>query len=247
MLLDNDILMQKSTFSDPKESENSVHLVQRALYQTASGWYIIGGIMWEWKRSRPEDGVLGSTLWRTHCKLKRREWPIVGYGMADAGQDIVLNQVIDSTTPKTKTLEDEPAQNQPAQEEVPVSADEQTDGEVPLTGLKSQLIEVYKVLKEKCPGIKLVSARRWAVDENGNRTEGNAFVMKNGLYKCVNANGKIMYFKSNNSKHLYGEAFDIINSVGQDFQSIMRKYVMQDKDILKTMLDNGVSACVEMT
>ena len=247
LLLDNDILMQKSTYNDPKENENSVHLVQRALYQTASGWYIIGGIMWEWKRSRPEDGVTGSTLWRTHCKLKRREWPIVGYGMADAGQDIVLNQVIESSIPKTKTLADEQSRETPAEEPVEVPEDEQTDGEVPLTGLKPQLIEVYKVLKEKCPGIKLVSARRWAVDANGNRTEGNAFLMKNGLYKCVNANGKAMYFKSNNSKHLYGEAFDIINGPGQSFQGIMNDYVLKDPDILKTMLDNGVSACVETT
>jgi hypothetical protein len=57
-----------------------------------------------------------------------------------------------------------------------VAAEDNVGGEVPLTGLKEPLKNVYRLLKEKCPGIKLVSARRWAVDANGQRTEGNAFL-----------------------------------------------------------------------
>lgn len=268
LLLDNDILMQKSTFNDPNEKETTVHLVQKAIFQTVSGWYIIGGIMWEWKRNRPEDGVKGSTLWRTHCKLKRREWPIVGYGNAEATNDIVLQQVVDTAIQPVKTMEnaDIPSTTsseveQTTDEEAPVSegvqsadaealdvaAEDNTGGEVPLTGLKEPLKDVYRMLKEKCPGIKLVSARRWAVGADGQRTEGNAFLQKNGLYKCVNAKGQAMYFKNNNSRHLYGEAFDIVNAEGQDFQGIMTNYVLQDAEMLKTMYYSGISACVETT
>jgi hypothetical protein len=243
LLIDNDILMQKSTFNDPKEKETTVHLVQKAIFQTVSGWYIIGGIMWEWKRSRPEDGVKGSTLWRTHCKLKRREWPIVGYGNAEATNDIVLQQVVDTAIQPVKTMENTeipsttPPEVEQASDEatdttdnpnstpvqsaetaaLDVAAEDNVGGEVPLTGLKEPLKNVYRLLKEKCPGIKLVSARRWAVGADGQRTDGNAFLQKNGLYKCVNAKGQPMYFKNNNSRHLYGEAFDIVNAEGQDF------------------------------
>ena len=67
------------------------------------------------------------------------------------------------------------------------------------------------------------------------------------MYKCVNAKGQVMYFKSNNSKHLYGEAFDIINGPGQDFNSIMSKYVMMNNSILQEMALSGVGACIEQT
>jgi hypothetical protein len=67
------------------------------------------------------------------------------------------------------------------------------------------------------------------------------------MYKCVNAKGQPMYFKNNNSRHLYGEAFDIVNGGGQDFNKIMTEGVLQDKELLQTMLDYGVSACMETT
>ena len=60
--------------------------------------------------------------------------------------------------------------------------------EMPLTGLKEGVKQLFKDLQNACDGnIRLVSARRWAVDESGKKVEGNAFVMKNGLYKCKNA------------------------------------------------------------
>lgn len=87
LLIDNDLLMQKNTWiktdANGNPQETSVDLLQKMIIQTESGWYIIDGVKWEWKRQREEDDVKGSTLWRTYCKLKRREWPIVGYGTPD--------------------------------------------------------------------------------------------------------------------------------------------------------------------
>lgn len=91
------------------------------------------------------------------------------------------------TTPQptqAETLANEPT------EELSDAPDETTDsgGEMPLTGLKDGLKQLYEHLVDACNGnIRLVSARRWAVDESGKKVDGNAFVMKNGLYKCKNA------------------------------------------------------------
>lgn len=208
LLIDNDLLMQKNTWIDKNnKQESSVDLLQKCIFQTASGWYVIGGVMWEWKRQREDEDVKGSTLWRTYCKLKRREWPIVGYGTPDGSErDLVYQTVVDTAVPETKSNENanentpsetentEDAVSDIATDDVEVPEEDNVGGDVPLTGLKEPLKNLFNVLKSKCPGIRLVSARRWAVDAQGNRTEGNAFVMKNGLYKCVNANGKPMYF-----------------------------------------------------
>lgn len=116
---------------------------------------------------------------------------------------------------------------------------------VPLTGLKDYMKDIYRAIAEASDNkIRLVSARRWAVDEYGNKIDGNAFVIKNGYYKCMNAMGAVMYFKRNNSRHLYGEAIDIINS-GMDFMELMTDVIMKNPEVLRLMYDYGVSAFIE--
>lgn len=118
---------------------------------------------------------------------------------------------------------------------------------IPLTGLKDFMKELYHLISEATDNkVKLVSARRWAVNESGNKIDGNAFIMKNGYYKCMNAIGDVLYFKSANSRHLYGEAIDIIN-VGMDFTELMTNVIMRNKDILLLMYNNGVSAYIEQS
>ena len=101
--------------------------------------------------------------------------------------------------------------------------------------------DIYRAIAEESDNkIKLVSARRWAVDQYGNKIDGNAFIIKNGYYKCINAIGDVMYFKSNNSRHLYGEAIDIINN-GIDFTELMTTIIMKKPSkrlmTLKRLLD----------
>lgn len=118
--------------------------------------------------------------------------------------------------------------------------------DIPLTGLTEGAKSVFYALQSSC-ACKLVSARRWAVDEDGRRVDGNAYVMKDGLYKCVNANGEIMYFKSNNSRHLYGQAFDVINGNGVSFDDMLTKHILVDDYLLQTMAANGFACVVEST
>ena len=116
---------------------------------------------------------------------------------------------------------------------------------IPLTGLKDYMKDIYRSIYEAADGnVRLVSARRWAADEYGNKIDGNAFIKKNGYYKCMNAMGDVMYFKKNNSRHLYGEAIDLINE-GMDFMELMTNVIMKSPEILKLMYNYGVSAYIE--
>ena len=116
---------------------------------------------------------------------------------------------------------------------------------MPLTGLKDYMKQIYRAIATASDNkVRLVAARRWAVDQYGNKIDGNAFVVKNGYYKCMNAMGDVMYFKNNNSRHLYGEAIDIINS-DIDFMELMTNVIMKDPEVLKLMYTYGVSAYIE--
>lgn len=124
--------------------------------------------------------------------------------------------------------------------------DKVANSEIPLTGLKDYMKDCYKIIAQEADGkVKLVAARRWAVNENGDKVEGNAFLNNHGYYKCVNALNEILYFKQNNSKHLYGEAFDIINYNGIGFNELMTDIIMKSPAILTHMYNNGLSAYIE--
>ena len=50
ILIDNELLMQKTqVFTKDEDEKTTNQLLQKAIYQTASGWYIIDSIKWEWK------------------------------------------------------------------------------------------------------------------------------------------------------------------------------------------------------
>lgn len=129
--------------------------------------------------------------------------------------------------------------------QIVVNSDKVASSSIPLTGLRDFMKDIYRAIAEESDNkVKLVSARRWAVDEYGNKVDGNAYIMKNGYYKCVNAIGDVMYFKTNNSRHLYGEAIDIINN-GMDFTELMTTVIMKKRSILELMYNYGVSAYIE--
>ena len=274
MILDNDKVQAAARSGNITGS-----MLNSMLYEMASGWYVIDGVMWCYGMNDSEGRV---SKWSTKLKLVRREWPIPGR-MAlqtvtdnDQVNNVELNAGNTSnsgTSTLSDTLRDLATAGNYSSDggnftdasdltsvndgmngtdattalDVDISDKTGTAEEVPLSGLRDELKEVYHILKNDCPKIKIVSARRWAVDESGKRVDGNAFVEKNGLYKCANAKGEIMYFKDKHSKHLYGEAFDIVNDSGQDFNSIMTDYVLQDNNLLTSMAKNGISACIEQT
>ena len=129
-----------------------------------------------------------------------------------------------------------------------VFSDKVNNSEVTLEGLQDYMKTIYRTIERVSDNrIKLVSARRYALDENDDRIEGNAFIQKGGYFKCQSSTGDILYFKSNNSRHLYGEAFDIINANGLGFIELMTNVIMKDPDILKLFYNYGVSAYIEQS
>jgi hypothetical protein len=74
MIIDNDKLFaMKNVMTDDKN--DGTFNIANVIYEMASGWYIIDGIMWKWERN---DALQGSTYWKTMLHLVRREWPIAG-------------------------------------------------------------------------------------------------------------------------------------------------------------------------
>jgi hypothetical protein len=116
-----------------------------------------------------------------------------------------------------------------------------------LTGLKDFMKDIYRAIDESSGHkIKLVGARRYAVDTNGEKVEGNAFVKSGDKFKCKDARGNVMYINTNNSRHLYGEAIDIINN-GIAFNDILKNHIFGNGSVLKLMYDHGVSAYIEVS
>ena len=199
IIIDNDKVQSTARVNNYTSST-----LQNALYEMVCGWYIIDGIMWKWSRQNQESSP--TTLWSTHLKLVRREWPVPGKVsvLTKTDQNVIEQTEVDvsntaagltssNLNTEESTTDDNTAVGTDATEALTVETQDTTsNSEVPLTGLKDEVKIVYQTLKSMCPNIKIVSARRWAVDENGKRIEGNAYVMKNGLYKCVNAKGEIM-------------------------------------------------------
>lgn len=245
LIMDNDRLQASARIGNANANS-----LQYFLYELACGWYIIDGIIWEWSK---DDHSQGTTLWKTKMKLVRREWPIPGKvydGMDTVATEIVANNNEETTNNNYSATQatdspNESSSTSTSDEAVIVEDGDNVGGDVPLTGLSSKLKEIYMLIADVAK-VKLVSAKRWAVDENGKRTNGNAYVTKNGLYKCMNAKGDIMYFTTNNSMHLYGQAFDIINGSGESFEGILQKVAM-DNNIIKCMINAGVAMCIEST
>ena len=253
LIIDNDKLFAlKNTMA--QEANNDTFSLTNVIYEMASGWYVIDGLMWKWER---DETLKGSTYWKTLLKLVRREWPIAGrsaVSMLDTDNQVAATTSVDTANQENQySSQNEENTNDAEQTEpiegsdatAPIDDAEQSSGtDMPPTGPSSAALNVYNTIKSEIPDVRLVSGRRWAVDENGKRVNGNAFVTKNGLYKCCNAKGEVMYFKSNNSKHLYGEAIDIVNGSGQSFDSMLEQ-IMTSNSIVRSMCENGMAMCKE--
>lgn len=167
-----------------------------------------------------------------------------------AGYPVELPEVVVYPTKENNNTSDVQSNTEQGdldtEDQVIKQEDKVANSDIPLTGLKPYMKDLYKAIAEETNGkVKLVAARRWAVDAEGNKVEGNAFLENHGYYKCVNAIGDTLYFKQNNSKHLYGEAIDIINSNGIGFNDLMTNVIMKSSNILTLMYNNGISAYIE--
>lgn len=207
----------------------------------ATGWFVIAGIKWIYDAT---DSARGRgrkviTEWETVVKLTRREWPIPVPHTVPTDQENT-NGVIAVNTASGKTIGGDGLAD--------VKVDNgQEGGEVNLEGTKSFMKDIWNsILVATGNAVKLVSARRYAVDENNNVVEGNAFVkLESGKYKCKSSSGQILYYNSYNSRHLYGEALDFVNT-SISFDDVLQKIIASDA-CLKELYTYGVSVYIEVT
>ena len=248
LLSTNPVTFDPSTGKEIRVDENTLHarFLNTCTYTTLSGWFIIKSIKWVFT-STPKRA---ESAWSTELELTRREWPIPGYqnvknSLAEQQNNIPTNE---STNPNPNAPTGDNVTANKEEEEISQDnkvAEEDNVGDVPLTGLKDFMKDIYRAIDESSAHkIKLVGARRYAVDANGEKVEGNAFVKSGDKFKCKDARGNVMYISANNSRHLYGEAIDIINN-GIAFNDILKNHIFGNGSVLKLMYDHGVSAFIE--
>lgn len=204
----------------------------------ATGWFMISGIKWIYDVDKFVPGNVIQTLWTTELTLTRREWPIPGESMAPpAGVRYSVNTANGTSKESSDGLGDALTEDGSGNEQFGTTTE----------GLKSYMADLWNAIQTECGGRAVLSSgRRYAVDLDGNKVEGNAFVRLGNVYKCITSTGKVAYFKEYNSRHMYGEAMDVINGPGLTMNDILESVIKSDT-CLKIMFDNGVSMFGETT
>lgn len=224
-------------------------LLNACVFTNLSGWFIISGITWRYNAQVTN----GMTAWTTELILTRREWPRPGYiNVTTTEKDILDINISNGTHVDSKQVgisnpQATKNESDKTTEKDKVEQQDKVQGTVPLTGVKEYLKELYHLIEKQVGtnGVRLVGARRYAADKDNKRVDGNAYIHTLNGYKCIDALGNVMYFESNNSRHLYGEAIDIINGTGVSFDDLLKKHLLINGDILKIMYDNGLSCYIE--
>lgn len=201
---------------------------------TASGWFIIDAIKYVYD-PYAHHITTNANYWTTKVKLTRREWPNPLPNKAPVDSSILT---INRMTTNEGAVE--------ASAESTIESSNNALQGTSFEGLVPYMNDLINLMKEVLGNnFKVVSGRRYAVDADGNKYEGNAFLKRGNLYKCVSSSGQELWFSSNNSKHLYGEAIDIINSEGS-FEELGNK-ILNSNQILLFMYNYGLSMFIEST
>ena len=221
------------------QANSDEQMAYQQIVISGTGWFIIKNIKWIYNREKIEHG----TPWKTELTLTRREWPIPGYNKNTANQNgeieqnantlYVENNLVTGTTKEAINNLSEETQQQ----------EEQPETELSLAGVNQYLVQIYDDIKSACSAggakIVLVSGKRTPVNENGNETNAQGQAQDGTLWKFKNANGDIVWYSSQTSPHVTGDAIDIINGEGTTFEQIAQ-YILSDQKTLYDMITNGV-------
>ena len=229
------------------QAKNSDQMTYQKILAAGTGWFIIKDIKWIYDINKLQKG----TAWRTELTLTRREWPIPDYvkdGEADkeaAKNEIVIENDISSGTTKDAAQD----QNNETSNQEQTDAENSTSGEMTINGVNQYLVNIYNEIKSAAAAggdkINLVSGRRWPVDDNNNIVS-TPTVQDGNLWKYKNAKGDIVWYSSKTSPHNTGDAIDIINGQGTEFDKII-EYIISDDKILYDMITNGVYLAQEVS
>ena len=214
------------------------YIYQQILPQ-GSGWFIIHDIKWIYNNNIHKHG----TPWRTELTLTRREWPIPGYNKSKKPKEknnnendssITVETDIATGTVKEANGENNQLTNNSSTANMPDNKDITTNG------LQPYMVTIYEDIKNACnlAGVKfnLISGRRWPVDENGNKVD-KPTIKDGNMWKFVNSNGDIVWYTSETSPHITGDAIDIINSEGSNSVDILQCILKDDKTLYDMLIN----------
>lgn len=238
-LIDHSIMEEATAGS----SKNTGAQVYSHVEVIASGWFIIDGIKWHYKKNL--DPTTNETDWETIVKLARREWPIpkyVGSEEQENGEKTGFNaaggSVVES---KQETLKKDDIT---LAKDSSISTNKETQkssvsGTVTTDGLQQYMKDVWALLKEdqNIKDIKLISGKRWFIDANKNKLDFWDGRRVDGLYEIMNSDGTIGYYERRDSQHLYGKALDFLTTTPKE--NVFRAIAKNEK-ILDIMFANNL-------
>lgn len=252
-------LIDYSILENATSGKNPSTQIYSHIEALASGWFIIDGIKWHYKKNL--DPETNETNWETLVKLCRREWPIPKYvgeeteennsqqttSINTAGgsvkESVQEQSVSESSNQTGATLEstDATAGNEE-------TSKNKTPGTVTTDGLQSYMKNLWANMEnafvDPYGTVELISAKRWFVDENGNKLEAWDGRTVDGMYEIMNSDGTIGYYENKNSMHLEGKAIDFTyKKPGDKSENYVFEFIANNPrttEILKIMFKNNL-------
>ena len=223
-------------------------LISNYVEEDLSGWFIIDGLRYIYDPTEAKHG----SVWKTEIKCIRREWPISGKSVYKEPKD-KETEVVATIDPSTNnavtdnTPEENVVDTSTNTESVPETSSEKptTLENVSTMGLEDYMDELWDAITSDAyiaRDAKLVQAKWWAVDENGQKTYGYPYIKNGGMYKVMDERGQIRYINTDTWEHFFGQAINVSYAQGP---GTLMKDIIQVDWVLDVMYENGLSAYEE--
>ena len=197
-----------------------------------SGWFMIGGYSYIYDPVNNGN----QNKWTTVMKLQRMEWP-------------TPTEVTDPSARLTRTLRynlynqnsefklDEGVQMYGSD----LNSEFGEPGKVGTTGLDDIMKQLLKIWDSAGIKYKLVSARRYPINENGEivkeKKPANVKFSNTYAFKCAN---DVRFFSSPVSDHSWGQGIDIIQADGDNFNNLLADIIGCEEGLIH-MYKNGIT------
>lgn len=260
-------LIDYSIMENATSGKNPSTQIYSHIEALASGWFIIDGIKWHYKKNL--DPETNETNWETIVKLCRREWPIPKYvgeeteenntqqtTSVNAAGGTVKESVQEQSETQTNQQEDIALKEDSSTASTTSAADSSsgtTRSAVTTDGLQDYMKDVWREIESLSADgyyarVYLISTKRWFVDENGNKIQSWDGRTVDGMYEIMNSDGTIGYYENKNSMHLEGKAIDFLWKgtlrPGEDFYGegydIYKRIAEQGDELLEIMFKNNL-------
>lgn len=198
----------------------------------ASGWFMIGGLSYIYD---PIENP-AANKWTTIMKLQRMEWP-------------TPTEVTDPSARNVRSIRYNIGMGDFKVDEIAGVDDfslvDSTEAIIGVNDCTQRIQKLVKLMDKEAIKYRIVSARRYPINENGEivkskagDTNSFATVTFGDAYAFKCANG-IRFFRNPISDHSIGDAIDIIQQDGENFNRVLSDIISSD-EILIHMYETGL-------